>query len=128
MAAKANLNEAEAKIYSINTKIRNRSIYSPINGTVTLQDAKLGEVAIINEALISVLSVGNWKIEAKVPEVSVGRVTVGNKVEINLDAFPDENFSGTVTYLEPAETVIDGVVYFKVTIILTKLMRVCAVI
>ncbi len=115
-SAKANVSEAQAKVSSIETAIRNRSIFSPINGTITYQEAKSGEVATVNEKLISVLSVGNWQIEANVPEVSVGRVTLGDSVEINLDALPEEKFSGIVTYIEPAETVIDGVVYFKITV------------
>lgn len=114
--ARADLNEARAKVSSIETAIWNRSIFSPINGTVTYQEAKLGEVAAANDHLISVLSVGDWEIEANVPEVSVGRISVGDSVEINLDALPDEKFSGIVTYVEPAETVIDGVVYFRITV------------
>jgi type IV secretory pathway VirB9-like protein len=37
-----------------------------------------------------------------------------------MDAFPGEKFSGTVSYIDPGETLLDGVVNYKVTIAINK--------
>ena len=54
------------------------------------------------------------------PEVDIGRVAVGNNVAITIDAFPGEQFKGVVSYIDPAETIVDGVVNYKTTITFTN--------
>jgi HlyD family secretion protein len=51
-----------------------------------------------------------------VPEIGIGRVEVGNPVDVTLDAFPGEAFRGTVSYIEASETQVDGVANFKINI------------
>jgi multidrug efflux pump subunit AcrA (membrane-fusion protein) len=55
-------------------------------------------------------------IEANVSEVNIGKVQVGNKVKVEFDAFPGETFEGEVAYVEPAETIVDDVVNYKVRV------------
>lgn len=89
---------------------------SPIGGVVVTQEAKVGEQVSSGSVIVSVISANNLEIEANVPEVDIARVAVGYDVDINFDAFPDEHFTGKVVMIDPAQTVIDGVVNFKVTI------------
>jgi HlyD family secretion protein len=56
------------------------------------------------------------EIEANVSEVNIGKVNVGNKVNITFDAFPANIYTGVVTFVEPGETVVDNVVNYKVHI------------
>ena len=41
---------------------------------------------------------------------------MGNEVTISLVPFPDQEFSGKVVSIDPAQVIVDGVVYYKVTI------------
>ncbi|MEK7554539.1 MAG: efflux RND transporter periplasmic adaptor subunit, partial [Patescibacteria group bacterium] len=110
----ANVEEQEAAIASIEAQLARNSLTSPIRGTVTLLDVKPGEIVNAGTKVVSVISEDALEIEAHVSEVSVGKVAVANPVRITLDAFPGESFPGKIIYLEPAETIIDGVVNFKV--------------
>lgn len=96
-------------------------LISPIAGVITRQDAKVGEQVSSGVSVVSVISADKLEIEANVPEVDIGRVAVGHDVSIIFDAFPEESFSGRVIMIDPAQTVIDGVVNFKVTIALDML-------
>lgn len=116
-AQQALVKQAEAQEQSIRVQIAKSTLRSPINGIVTRQDAKSGQIASPNVTLVSVISEKTLEIEANVPEVDVGRVAAGNEVTITLDAFPGETFSGRVTYVDPGETIIDGVVNFKVKVV-----------
>ena len=69
-----------------------------------------------NQPLVTVLDIGNLEVEANVPEVDIGRVGINNKVGITLDAFSGEIFVGSVSYIDPAETIVDGVVNFKIAV------------
>lgn len=116
-AQEAQVKQAEANVASINAQITKTVLYAPITGIVTKQDAKVGEIAAPNVTLVAIMAESNLEIDANIPEVDVGRIAVGNVVRITLDAFPGEVFAGKVSYIDPAETIIDGVVNFKVTIL-----------
>lgn len=116
-AQAAQVKQAEANATSISAQLTKTVLYAPISGIVTKQDAKMGEIATPNVALVSVMAESSLEIEANVPEVDVGRIAIGNAVHITLDAFPGETFEGKVSYIDPAETIIDGVVNFKVTVL-----------
>ena len=116
-AQNAEVKQAEANVENIKAQINKAILRSPISGIVTKQDAKIGQIAPANSTLTSVISTQNLEIEANIPEVDVGKLSIGNHVHITIDAFPGENFEGTISYIDPAETIVDGVVNFKVTIV-----------
>ncbi len=61
----------------------------------------------------------NWAacISAAVPEVDVAKITIGDKAEVTLDAYGDTTvFPAAVSSIDPAETVIEGVPTYKVTL------------
>lgn len=114
--AEAKLRQAEAKAESIRVELSKTVLRSPLAGIVTKQEAKTGQIASANQVLAAVMSESQFEIEADIPEISIGKVRIGNPVAITLDAFPGETFSGRVTAIEPAETIVGGVVNFKTTV------------
>ncbi len=112
--AKVMQDDAEEK--GIEADLYKRTLRSPQSGVVTKQDAKVGEAVTVGKNVVSIISDSDLEIESNVSEVSIGKVALGNPVNITFDAFPDKVFSGTVTYIEPAETIVDGVVNYKVTV------------
>ncbi|MEY4602650.1 MAG: hypothetical protein RL292_591 [Candidatus Parcubacteria bacterium] len=106
----------QASLQAVAAQLSKMTLRSPLTGVVTKQDAKVGQTVSVGTSVVSVISNSNLEIEANVSEISVGKVKVGDPVLITMDAFADKTFTGTVTYIEPAETVVDGVVNFKITI------------
>ena len=104
----------QAKIDAARHKIAVAAIRAPFSGTVTRQDGKQGEVVAANQELVWVISGGKLEVEAFVPEVDIGSIFVGDKTEVTFDAFSGETFWGTVAYIDPAETDIDGVPTYKI--------------
>lgn len=115
-AQEAQVLQYQAQLQAVSAQLAKMTIRSPLAGIVTKQDAKRGQTVSVGTAIVSVISGNNLEIEANVSEISVGKVSVGNPVAITMDAFPGKTFTGTVTYIEPGETIVDGVVNFKVTI------------
>ncbi|MDI6733938.1 MAG: efflux RND transporter periplasmic adaptor subunit [Patescibacteria group bacterium] len=114
-AQEAKVKQAEAEKLSIQTQIRKSVLKSPINGTVTKLDLKVGEVISSNIVLISVASEDGLKIEANVPEVDIVKVKIGNNAKVTLDAYGNDMvFKTAVADIEPAETIIEGVATYKV--------------
>ena len=117
----AQIEEAQANIESITAKLRNAQIIAPISGTITKFDTKIGQLASSNVPLISIMSNGGYEVDSGVSETDVGKILVGNKVSMTLDAFPNETFLGSVFYIAPAETNTGGVINYQVKISFDKI-------
>ncbi len=115
-AQEASVESAAAQVSSINAQLMKNVIYSPIDGIVTKQDAKVGEIVSPNVVMTSVISENSFEVEAYVPEINVGKISIGNDVKMKMDAFYGETFYGKVSYVEPAETLIDNIPNFKLKI------------
>jgi len=115
-AQQALVDQAQASVESVEAKFQNFKIVAPINGTITQFDAKVGQIAPASTSLVSVMSSDGYEVDAGVSEIDVGKIIVGNKVTMTLDAFPNEIFSGLVFYIAPAETNTAGVVDYKIKI------------
>lgn len=106
----------EARVLSAVGDLRKSKIFTPISGTVTKVDAVTGEFASVSAPLISIISDNSFEMEANVPEADIAKVKLNDSARITLDAYgSDVFFDGTVTAINPAETVIDNVPTYKVT-------------
>jgi len=93
-ASKADLEKAELMADSL-------SIKSPINGIVSKVDAKVGESVIPGSEIVSIVNPSDMWIEIQIDEIDIAEVSVGQKVEIYTDAYPDESFLGRITWKSP---------------------------
>jgi HlyD family secretion protein len=66
------------------------------------------------------LSPNNFEIKADIPETDIGEVDTDDEVKITLDAFPEEIYKGEILEIDPSETIIDGVVYYRVVVLFDK--------
>ena len=57
-----------------------------------------------------------FQVAVDIYEEDIVKVKIGNPVDIKLTAFPDKIFKGKVIAIDPAEKIIEGVVYYEVTI------------
>lgn len=90
---------------------------APIPGIITMQNAKKGEIVLAGEPVVEIITKGRFKIEVFVPEADIARIKIGDKASLTLDAYSaDEIFKAEVYLIDPAETVIDGVSTYKVTL------------
>jgi len=113
----AKLFQAEANVKNYEAQLAKTIIASPINGIVTRQDAKVGEIVAANTVVVSVISSGGFELEANVPEADIAKVKVGDPAKVTLDAFGnDKFFEAKVTKIDPGETIIEGVATYKTTL------------
>lgn len=114
-AETASVEEAEAKKLATEARLAKTAIYSPISGIVTSQAAKVGQIVAANTAVVSVISALRVEIETFITEVDIPKVKLGDPARVTLDAYGrDEEFPATVSEIDPAETVREGVATYKV--------------
>jgi RND family efflux transporter MFP subunit len=97
------------------------TISSPIAGVITKQDARKGVFAQAGQSIVSVISKGGYQVEVYIPEIDIAKVQVGDQVTITLDAYSDNDiFDAAVASIDPAETILEGVSTYKVTIVFSN--------
>ncbi len=116
-SAQLEIARIESSLALIDDQISNSIIKSPINGKVTAVNYEIDEQVMANSVVISIVDENHLKIEVYISEADIAKVNVGNIVDITLDAFGDEKiFHGNVKSIDPAETVLQDVVYYQVDI------------
>ena len=114
--AQAEVRQARANVSQVQAKINKTILRSPTAGIITSMQGEQGEIASVNSTIISMISSGSFQIEANVSETEVSKVKLWDRVEMTLDALgPDEEFFGQIIKIDPAETVVSGVIYYKIT-------------
>ncbi len=110
----AKLNSAQADLQSARAQYVKTIIVAPFDGLVTKVDIKLGETVSPTTNAISMISSAGYEIESYVSESDIAKVQVGQPAKVTLDAYGKEVvFKATVSEVDPAETVQDGVSTYK---------------
>jgi len=117
LAQKAKVQSVEAHFHKFQAQIAKTQLTSPIDGIVTKQDAKVGEIVAANTSIVSLISEAIFEIEADIPEADIAKLHVGDQGKVTLDAYgPDLVFDVTVIAIDPAETIIEGVATYQTTL------------
>jgi HlyD family secretion protein len=99
---KHNLEVADAGIEQAREALSHTIITSPIDGVVTLLEAEVGEMVIMgtmNNPGTVIMVVGDLSqmlLVAQVDEADVGKIKVGQKATVKVQAFPDDEFEGVI--------------------------------
>lgn len=123
--AKAQVLSAEGAFHSAQVALNNTVLRAPADGTITQVDIKIGELAQATKEVVKLLNVGELHTEALISEADIASVAVGQSIDNTFDALgPDKHFTTEVLTVNPASTVVSGVVNYKVTGSLEKIFEV----
>lgn len=80
---------------------KNSTIVSPISGVVTARNFESGDL-FAAMPILHIMQIDKLKVMANVSEMYYPAVKVGQKVDIEVDIFPGEQFEGKVSRINPA--------------------------
>jgi HlyD family secretion protein len=116
-AQKARVAQAESSVSLALANLEDATIRAPMNGTITKKHYEAGEQTSITSPVLEMIGNATLAIEVDIPESDISKITTSQIVKITLDAFGDEKvYNGSVTFVDPAETLISDVVYYKVKV------------
>jgi HlyD family secretion protein len=119
--------EAIARLRIIEVQQEDTIVRAPFDGKVTQKFTNVGSFVTPTTSAsttssatsTSIVAVANGlEILAKVPEVDISQIRVGQSVEIVADAYPDKVFKGRVRLIAPEAIVEQNVTSFQVRIAL----------
>ena len=117
----ARIKQAEASLAAASKSIDNCFIKAPINGIITKINFEIGEQPGMGSPVVFMLGDNNYEIEVLISEADISKISKDDSARITLDAFGEDIiFLGKVDFIEPAETVIQDVIYYSIIVVFTE--------
>lgn len=99
--SKATVNQAKADLQNALLQRSYCQIVAPVDGRVGKKSVHPGEQIQPGQALFTIVPDQSW-LTANYKETQIGKMRPGQAVDITLDAFPGQHFTGKVDSIAPA--------------------------
>lgn len=98
--AKLAVRNARLRLQSAAKKVSDANLKSPINGIVNKKYVEVGAfVTAQGTQMFELVDVSSLKLKVNANESQVASIKTGDQIEIKSSVFPDEKFSGKVTFI-----------------------------
>ena len=88
------------------------AVTAPANGAVISVDTVPGAQVYQGQLLCQIADLSSLELSAEVDEIYLSQIQVGDTLNFVLDAYPDEQLTGTVTEIRPLGTVKQNATYY----------------
>ena len=113
-AARVQLEQAQVALEEAQQQFDDAKIVAPFAGLITDVSAIVGGSS--GSAAIELTDVGQYHVDVLIDETEIEQVQAGQQANITFDALPDVTVTGQVKRIDPAGTVSNGVVNYKVRV------------
>ncbi len=97
--AQAVLQAAQARLALVQTQIDNAYITSTLDGVVLTKNFHKGEMVFAGAKIVTVGDLNSAWLKIYLTETDVGKVSLGSEAHVSVDAYPNDVFTGTVTWI-----------------------------
>ncbi|MGB3546000.1 MAG: efflux RND transporter periplasmic adaptor subunit [Saprospiraceae bacterium] len=108
-AAGYGVESSEASLAELRTSLRRTTIYAPSGGVISLLNVEQGErvvgtMQMTGTEMMRIANLNAMEVRVEVSENDVPRVTLGDEVEVEIDAYLNRKFKGKVTQIANSST------------------------
>lgn len=118
--ALSSLNNAKSMYDKNKINLSYARIYSPIEGVILDRAVDEGQTVAASFNTPTLFTIANdltqMRVEANVDEADIGHVSLNQRVEFTVDAYPEEKFAGSVTEIRMQPVTTSNVVTYTVII------------
>lgn len=101
-SAEAGVEAARTQVGTAQQQVADTVIRAPFAGFISDRPTAVGEFVTTANTIATIVRTNPIKIQIRVSEADVPLVTIGRSVSIQVDAYRDRNFAGTVIAVNPA--------------------------
>ncbi|PTU73520.1 efflux RND transporter periplasmic adaptor subunit [Pseudomonas mangrovi] len=99
--AQAEEQAASASLALARARLDKTRLHAPHDGVLGLRHVSPGDYLEAGQDIVNLEVLDPLKVEFRVPQKSAGRIRPGQRIEIAVDAWPDERFVGEVYAINP---------------------------
>ncbi|MEZ5354975.1 MAG: HlyD family efflux transporter periplasmic adaptor subunit [Bryobacteraceae bacterium] len=96
---RADLERARAQVSVVDRQLDDATLTAPIDGVVLVKAAEPGEVLGAGLPVVTIGDLARPWLRAYISEQQLGRVKLGDSVQITTDSFPGKTYNGKVTFI-----------------------------
>jgi RND family efflux transporter MFP subunit len=96
------LEAARARVSLARKSLGDTTVRAPFSGVVVERKVSVGDYVSPGTQVATVVRINPLRMLLTVPEQSVGLVKVGQPVNLQVDAYPNRTFTGTVRFVSPS--------------------------
>jgi HlyD family secretion protein len=97
--ARAQVEVAQADLDLVETLISETRLYAPISGVVLSKNMEQGEIALPGSSLLTLGDLKRVWLRGYINETDLGRVKVGQPVEVYTDTYPNQVYPGELSFI-----------------------------
>lgn len=104
LTAKAAIATLEAQLAAAEKSVTDTVIRAPISGYISDKVADVGEYIspnTPNSKIATIVRTSTLRMRIDVPEAAVGKVATGQGISLQVSAYPDRSFAGTIVRISP---------------------------
>tara|TARA_R110002126_G_scaffold9257_14_gene42233 strand:+ start:4223 stop:5317 length:1095 start_codon:yes stop_codon:yes gene_type:complete len=102
LQVQADVKQAEASVELANIQLADTRVTAPFSGIIGKRGAMVGQYVQPGQALFSLVPDTQVWVTANFKETQIEHMQAGQSVNVSLDAYPDQVFSGFIDSLAPA--------------------------
>lgn len=114
--AEAAYRSLEADIESLKATIARREVRAPFSGVVGLRNVFLGQYLQPGTDIVRLEDTNVMRLRFTVPQTDISKIKLGQTIKINVDAYPQTQFDGHITAIEPAVNFQSGLIQVQADI------------
>ena len=118
--AKATYDAQKLSVEEAQTNLSYAYIYSPIDGVILSREVEEGQTVAASMTTPTLFTIAqdltDMRVIADVDEADIGGVMEGQRVTFTVDAYPNDEFEGSVTQVRKQATTESNVVTYEVVI------------
>lgn len=118
--AQAQVQQATASVQLAEVNLSHTTITSPIDGVVVSRNVDVGQTVAASLSAPTLFTIANdltqMQVIANIDQADIGVINQDNRTSFTVDAFPGENFSGTIQQIRLNPQNVQNVVTYNVVI------------
>ncbi len=115
---RADVARQAATVQGLRDDLAKTELIALADGVIGKLDVEVGETVSVNQPVLTLIS-PTLSVKVDISESDISKVSLKDTAEITLDAFGEGvKLVGSVISIEPGETEVSGVIYYKTTILI----------
>ena len=100
-SAQAALANAQSQLANAQKQLSKATIVAPFSGSVSARQVGAGDIVQTGTALYTIVNPSTMRLEASVPADQLSAVRIGAPVDFSVNGYPNRQFTGHVTRINP---------------------------
>ncbi len=98
--AESEFENSKAAVEQLEAIIKKKNITAPFDGIVGIRLVNVGQMITTGTNIVAVHTLDPLYVNFNLPEQDLAKIKIGNKINVNVDAFPDKTFEATLTAID----------------------------